>query len=164
MAFNDIKIHTTGGLGVVPTVVWQTEANATAILAGEPVKLKSAGSPYVIPLADNEPTTSTTQVIGVAAKASTHTASADGTCEVYVCSPEMIWEAKATTSANADTTSELNALVGDRVLFDLISSTYTVDENAGDGATNGIQIVGGDADRAVIYFKFRPFAGEAAIA
>ena len=164
MAFNDVKIYTVGALGVVPTTRWQTEANATAILAGEPVKLKVAGSPYVLPLADNEPTTSTTQVIGIAASNSTQTATADGYVEVYTCAPEITWACKATTPANIDTLSELNALIGDRVLFDFGSSTYTVDENAGDAAINGIQIVGGDYVRGVIYFKFRPFAGEGAIA
>lgn len=165
MARNDVKIHDTGGFNVVPSRVYQTEAGATAILAGEPVKLKSAGSPYVIPLADNEPVIgTTTQVIGIAAGDSTHTASADGTVAVYRAVTGVVYKAKATTAANVDTASELNALVGDRVLFDLISSTYTVDENAGDTATSGIQIVGGNADTQEIYFEIRPAAAEGPVA
>lgn len=145
---------------------WQSEAAATDILAGEPVKLKSAGSPYVIPLADNEPVIgTTTQMIGIAKSNSTHTAAADGSLEVYMLDEGDIELAcKATTAANFDTQSEVNALVGDRVLFDLISSEYTVDENAGDGATSGIQIVGGNPDTAEVYVKVRPGALEGPVA
>jgi hypothetical protein len=103
-------------------------------------------------------------VIGIAASDSTQTASADGTISVYVPDGEAIWEAAPTTAANADTQAEINALVGDRVLFDLVSTVYTVDENAGDTATSGIQIVGGDAERGKIYFKIRPAALEGPVA
>lgn len=165
MAKNNVRIHKVEGLNVLPTTVWQTEAAATAIKAGEPVKLKSAGSPYVIPLADNEPVIgTTTQVVGIAASDSTQTSAADGTVEVYLPSDQVVWECAATTAANFDTKSEVDALVGDRVLFDLISGVYTVDENAGDAASSGLQIVGGDPDRATVYFKLRPAATEGPVA
>lgn len=152
MATNDIRIREVAGGSQVPTMVWQTEANTTAIAAGEPVKLKVAGSPYAIPLADGDLVNTSTAFLGIAAKASTHTASADGTVEVYLPLPGVVYEAKAKTSTTADTQSEINALCGDRVVFDLTSSTYTVDAAAGDNANNGLYIVGGDPDRAVIYF------------
>lgn len=165
MAKGDIFIYDTGGLNVVPTKKMQTEANATAIKAGEPVKLKSAGSPYVIPLATGEPVIgTTTQVMGVAAEDSVHTATADGYMDVYIPVPGVVYAAKATTEANVDTQSEIDALVNDRVALDLADSTYTVDENQGDGATLGLQIVGGDADRGLIYFTIRPAASEGPIA
>src|SRR3990167_5044499 len=157
MAKGNVRIKDNGGHNVVPTWSWQTEAAATDIKAGEPVKLKSAGSPYVIPLADNEPVIgTTTQVIGIAASDSTHDASDDGTIEVYLPLAGVVYACKATTAANVDTASELNALVADRVLFDLISTAYTVDENAGDTATSGLQIVGGDHLTQEIYFTLRP--------
>lgn len=165
MAKNDFRIHSTGGLSAVLTKKMQTEANATAILAGEPVILKIAGSPYVIPAADGDPVIgTTTQVMGIAASNSDHTASADGTVEVYLPSAEVIWEGKAKTSSTVDTQSELDALRNDRVVWDLTSSTYTIDAAAGDGAAKGIQIVGGDPDRSVVYFIIRPGASEAPIA
>ncbi|MEI9966178.1 MAG: hypothetical protein WDN67_00660 [Candidatus Moraniibacteriota bacterium] len=84
MAKGNIKVHKAAGYLNLPTEKWQTEANATAILAGEPVKLKAAGSPYAIPLADGEPVIgTTTQVLGIAATDSTHTASVDGFIMVY---------------------------------------------------------------------------------
>lgn len=48
MAKGNIRVHS----GTAAVKVWQTEAAATAIYAGEPVKLKVTGSQYVIPLAD----------------------------------------------------------------------------------------------------------------
>lgn len=165
MAKNDITIIDQAGHNVVPTRRWQTEAAATAILAGEPVKLKASGSPYVIPLADGEPViATTTAVIGIAASASTHTASADGYVDVYIPLPGVIYKAKAKTASTADTQSEINALCGDNVVLDLTSSTYTVDAAAGDGATKGVRIVGGDPNGSYIYFEFRPAAIEGAVA
>lgn len=165
MAKGDVRIIDNGGHNVVPTWTWQTEANATDIKAGEPVKLKSAGSPYVIPLANGEPIIgTTTQVIGIAASDSDHTASADGSVEVYLPLAGVVYACAATTAANVDTASELNALVGDRVAFDFSASTYTVDENQGDGATLGLQLVGGDADLQEMHFTLRPAAVEGPVA
>lgn len=152
MALDNVQIYDPAGHNTVPTWRWQVEANTT-VLRGEPVKLKAAGSPYVIVLADNEPVIgTTTDVIGIAATTSTATASADGYVDVYMPLQGLIYEASPTTIANVDTQTELNALVGDRVLFDLVSTVFTVDENAGNGATNGLLIVGGDISKGKIYF------------
>jgi hypothetical protein len=160
MAKLDVRIHDTAGYNVIPTATWQVDSNTT-ILAGEPVKLSAAGSPFVIRLADNEPAIgTTTQVIGITASDATATTAAAGTVEVYLPLPGVVYKAKATTGTNIDTQAELNALVGDRVLFDLVSSTFTVDENAGDAAGNGIQIVGGDIKNTEIYFTIRPASTE----
>lgn len=164
MAKADIKLHDSGGLNI-PVKTYQTEAGATAINAGEPVKLKAAGSPYVIPLADGDPVIgTTTQVMGVAKSAGTHTASADGTIDVYVPVPWALWKAKAKTAASVDTQSEIDLLENDRKVLDLTSSSYTVDEAAADGATSGIQIKGGNPTTKELYFSFRPGATEGPIA
>lgn len=155
MSRSDIKIVRTAG-GNVPTYKWQTEAGATDILAGEPVKLKAAGSPYVIPLADGDNTIGTdTSIVGIAASDSDHTASADGSIMVYVPLPGVVYEAKAKTSTTADTQAEIDAMVGDRKVFDLTSGVYTVDAAAADAAANGIIIVGGDPERATLEFIIR---------
>lgn len=155
MSRGDIKFQDKPYM-TVPAVRWQTEAAATAIYAGEPVKLKAAGSPYVIPVADGEPVIgTTTAVIGIAATDSTHTASADGFVMVYLPLPGIVYRARAKTTSTVDTQAEINALCGDRVVFDLTSSVYTVDAAAGDGATNGIYIVGGNPDTYEVYFTMR---------
>lgn len=159
MAKGDIQIVDTGGLNCVPTVKWQTEAGATDIKAGEFVKLKSAGSPYVIPWADADITPGTDTIfVGLAASDSTHTASADGSINVYIPYPWLTYEAKAKTAASVDTQSEIDALCGDRKIIDLTSSTYTVDEAAADSANNALLIVGGDPLRRTLRFMVRPWA------
>ena len=151
----DIKIARTAG-GNVPTYRWQTEAGATAISAGHPVKLKAAGSPYVIPLADGDSTIGTdTSMVGIAASDSTHTASADGVIDVYVPLPGLVYNAKAKTASTADTEAEILALCGDRKVFDLTDGVYTVDAAAADAAANSIVVVGGNPEDASIDFIIR---------
>lgn len=151
----DIKIVRTAG-GNVPTYRWQTDAGDTAIEAGDPVKLKAAGSPYVIGLADGDNTIGTdTSIVGIAASDSTHTASADGVVDVYIPLPGIVYEAKAKTSTTADTQAEIDALCGDRKVLDLTDGTYTVDAAAADAAANGIIVVGGDPERATLEFIIR---------
>jgi hypothetical protein len=161
----DITIVGTGGLNVVPTTKCLTEAGATAIYAGEPVKLKSAGSQYVIPLADAEPVIgTTTQFIGIAAQDSGHTATANGYMDVYMYNPAVVYAVKAKSATAADTQAEIDALLGNSILIDLTSSTYTIDTAAGNAATSGLQVVGGDPELGLIYFKVRQAAAQGAIA
>ena len=155
MAKFDISVHE-NPYGAAPTMVWQTEAGATDILAGEPVKLKAAGSPYVIPLADGDLTIGTdTAMVGIAAADSTHTASADGTVEVIMPRSAMVYKMAADTAANVDTEAEIKALQGDRVVMLLGSGTYTLDEDAGDGVNNAFYIVGGNPSTGELYFTIR---------
>ena len=131
--------------GAGPAVKWQTEANSTAILAGEPVKLKSAGSPYGIICADADLTIGTDTVfLGIAATDSTHTASVDGFVNVYMVTPTTVLRAKAKTSSTVDTQAEIDALCGDRVVLDATSSVWTIDAAAGDNSANAFYILGGD--------------------
>lgn len=149
----------------VPTVQWQTEAAATAIAAGEPVKLKALGSPYVIPVATTEPIIgTTTPIIGIAKSAGTHTASADGVIDVYMPLPGIIYRCKANSTTAFDTQSEINALCGDHVVFTLSAGVYTISQSAGDGNTKGLIIVGGNPNTQEVYFMIRPAAVEGVIA
>lgn len=161
----DIRIVDNGGNQVVNTEVWQTEANATDIYAGEPVRLKLAGSPYVIPLADGEPTLGTTvATIGLAASDSTHTASADGEVEVFVAQPGVTYAIKAKDSSNIDTEAKIKALVGNTIGIDLTSNTYTIDTTDSSAATGGLIIVGGNVNNQEIYFRLRNAAMDGPIA
>lgn len=165
MSRYDITVKDMGGLNVLPTRVCQTEAAATAIYAGEPVIIKSAGSPYVIPMADATPVIGTTvEMVGIAKSDGTHTASADGTVEVYVPTPSVVFAIKAKSAAAVDTAAEVKALEGDCLLFDLTSSVYTIDTAAGHAATGGLQVVGGDHNKGLVYFRVRPSALQGIIA
>jgi hypothetical protein len=152
----DIKIVDVAGLSNVPTLRFQTEANTTVMLTGEPVKFKANGSPYVIPLADADLVIGTgVAMVGICASDSTQTAAADGYVDVYLPLPGIVYEAKAKTGTTADTQAEINALCGDRVIFDLTSSAYTVDAAAGDALTSPLTIVGGDPVKKTLKFIIR---------
>lgn len=156
MATASITIKDRGGHNVVPTWTFQTEAAATAIAAGEFVKWKSNGSPYVIPLADADGVIGTmVGIVGLAASAGTHTASADGKIDVYLPLPGVIYEIKAKTSTLADTQAEIDALVGDRVIIDVTGSVWTLDSAAGEAQASPFVIVGGDPERASFYVALR---------
>ena len=155
MALGNVKIVDSAGRSALPTWKWQTEAGATAILAGEPVKMKVTGAagPYVIPLADAEPVAGTTSsFVGIAATSSTHTASADGSIEVYIPLPGLVYECAAKTAANADTQAEIDALCGKMVPFDLTAGVYTVDAADSTGLTKGLTIIGGNPLNSTLKF------------
>lgn len=165
MAKLDITIVDNAGNQVVPTQVWQTEADSTAINAGEFVKLKTAGSPYVIPLADGEPTIgTTTAIVGLAASDSTHTSDADGTVEVFMILPGVVYAIDAKSAAAADTKSEIDVLCGNTVGIDLTSGKYSIDTTDSSVATKGFMIVGGDPAKSKLYVQLRLAAMDGVIA
>ena len=159
MAKRNVQIVDPAGANTVPTWRYRTEAAATAIYVGEPVKLKAAASGYVIPLADAEPVIgTTTAVVGIAASDSTQTATADGVLDVYIPRPGMVYRAKAKSAAGIDTDAELLAKLNDRVLFDLTSGVYTIDQAAADDAANGVTIIGGNIVTGTLDFIIRASA------
>lgn len=152
-----VKSHPYNSL---PTITYQTDAGDGVMEQGMLLKFKSNGSPYATPLVDGDHTIGTdTAIIGLVASDATHTATADGTVEVYLPLPGIVYSGYATTEANADTQAEIDALCGDRVTIDVSATTsagnWTVDENAGEGQTNAFQIVGGDPNEATIDFIIR---------
>lgn len=156
MSKNDITIKDVSGHNVLPTIRCQTEAGATAINQGEPVKFKALGSQFVIPLADADGVIGTmTPIVGIAATDSTHTASANGVVDVYIPLPGVIYEIKAKSAASADTQSEINALVNDRAIIDLTSGVYTLDATGTDVATAPFLIVGGNPEKSTLYVMIR---------
>ncbi len=158
MAVNDVKIRKWGN-GAVEQ--WQvqdrTSSGASAtIKAGEPVKMAADGSPYVILLASGDPEVGTDIFVGIAMGESTETATADGVVEVFMPGSTSELACAATTSTNFDAQSEIDALVGDCVAFDLTTGTFTVDENEGnDDNVHGLRIVGGDPDKAEVWFRVK---------
>jgi hypothetical protein len=156
MALNDVRVREwgSGSIRQIPT-----EAAATDILVGEPVKMKADGSPYAIPLATGDPEIGTDQFLGIAMSASSHTATADGVVSVFQPGTDSVLECKATTVANVDTKAEIDALINDTVTFDLTGSTYTIDEDEGnDDNVHGLRIIGGNASTQVLYVKVKPKA------
>ncbi len=126
---------------------------AATIDRGTPTKEGSSGAVAI--MADGNGTTSE-RFSGVAKSVSTDTAAADGRVEVYLPVPGLVYKGSPKVAGAADTQAEIDALGGKRVVFDLTSSDWTVDSGASDGATNGLVIIGGDANDDVLYFVISP--------
>lgn len=137
MALGDITILKEGAFGGVGSRKFVVGTSATTIKAGEPVA-KALGGFVVTPMATNSPQVGTHYIVGIAATTSTNTASAEGTVEVWPDVPGMVYLIAPNVAASFDTQSEYDALVGDRVLIDLTSSSYTI--LATDAAGNGCVI------------------------
>lgn len=126
---------------------------ATTILAGEPTKFNTAGAVSI--MADGDGTTSQ-RFTGIAKSDSTDTAAAAGVVQVWLPFPGLIYSCAAKTASTADTAAEIDALFGKRVVFDLTSTTWSIDAAAADGATNGIVIVGGEYQTSTLWFVVSP--------
>ena len=134
MALGDITILDQSTMAGIGAREYQVAASATTIKAGEPVA-KALGAAVVTPAATNTPVVATDFYAGIAATTSTNTAGAAGKVWVNPLVPGVTYLIKPTVAATWDTQAEYDLLVGDRVLIDLTSSSYTL--LATDGATSG---------------------------
>ena len=160
MSVNDFRIKDCGGLSAVPTYEWLRDdrdtSSDTVVAAGEPLKKATTAGQFVIKWVDADAVIATTQpTIGVAAQASTETATADGAVNVYMPLPGVIYEIRALTVSLADTQSEIDALRGEADIIDLTSSRYTLDTAAGDLSTRALLIVGGDPTISALHVMMR---------
>lgn len=152
MAKGDVKIIDTGGRTSVPTKTFavqdRTSSSDTIIYAGDPVKLSAESGNYVIHLATGDPEIATDMVVGIAASNSTETSAADGTVEVYLALPGLIYRCAATTPDNLAA-----GILYDTVTFDFTTPTYTVDENEGsDENVHGLRIMDYDTTLGTVDF------------
>jgi len=132
-----IRVLDAGAFGQTGAKKCLVAAGATAILAGQPV-VRALGAATVTAAADGTPVVGTDYLEGIATTDSTQTASAAGVVYVMPLVPGVIYAGQPKTAATWDTQAEYDALVGDRVVFDLTSGDYTID--ATDGATNGLVV------------------------
>lgn len=159
MSKADVTIVDVGGGNVTPSRVFRTEAGGTAINFGEPVKIGGTGNNYVVPLDDADPVAGTDRMIGIAQEDSDHTASADGTMQVYMVHPNVtVMRCKALDPTAIDTDAELLGILNDSKLFDLTSGVYTIDQGAADATANGVLIVGGDIANGTLDFVLKESA------
>lgn len=147
MARGNIKLKT--AMDPSLTKKWLLPAGvAGSIKAGEPTKAvdAAAASPYLGTAAimvDGDGSTSQ-RFLGIAKSDSTDTVAAAGECYIWLPLPGIIYSAKAKTSSTADTQAEVDALSGKRVVFDLTTSTWSIDAAAADAVANSVIIIGGD--------------------
>ncbi len=154
MALGNIQIYDEGAFGYPGDESYVVAASATLIYPGEPVT-KALGAAAVTPMATNKPVVATDFLAGIASSTSTNTASADGIVKVTKFQNGMSFLVAPNSTTAFDTQAEYDALVGDRVLMDLTTGTYTL--LATDGATNGCVIMPLDIAKypGKVRFSFR---------
>lgn len=138
---------------------FRVAASATRGYAGEPINFEGtftsgvASVNTVVVLTDAKPVIGTDNFVGVAAE--NMKVNSSGTVvahELSVTVPIPYTtriRGKAKTAANVDTDTELLGIMWDYVLFDLTSSTYTIDDTAA-ANTSGLRIEGGIISKGLL--------------
>lgn len=135
----DIEYLSEGAFGVPGSLPYQVVLGTTASISpGEPVVSSGLGGQYVALAATNAPVVGTDFVIGIATSASTETTAVDGKVQVMKFVPGVVYLGKPFNTALWDTQAEYDALVGNRVLWDLTASAFKI--LAADGATSGLVV------------------------
>lgn len=135
----NIQLFTSGSFGYAGDDEYAVASGTTSsVVAGTPV-LKALGGAAVSAATTNMPVVATDFFAGIAASTSTETSGAAGTVKVTKLVPGQTWLIAPKVAATWDTQAEYDALVGDRVLLDLTSSTWTI--LATDGATSGCVVM-----------------------
>lgn len=129
-----------------------------SIVSGTPNKTTdaAAASPYLgtaAPMVDGDGSTAQ-RFVGIAKSDSTETAAVAGSVEIWLPLAGLIYACKAKTASTADTQAEVDALSGKRVVFDLTSSTWTIDAAATDAVANCVVIIGGDYRTNTLNFVY----------
>lgn len=145
--------------GPVATMKWLVAAGAVAtIQPGTPTKFSSAGD--VIPMVDTDGTTSQ-RFTGIAKSVSTDTASAAGIVYTFIPLPGILYAAGAKSATAANTQAKIDALKGQRSIFDVtgtvgpgLTGQWTIDTAAGDGSNNCVVIIGGEYQTNTLYFMY----------
>lgn len=154
---NIIILNETDPRFAIPGVLVAAGGVAT-IQAGTPTKGADATAASwtgaVVPMVDADGTTSQ-RFTGIAKNTSTDTASVAGVVTIWLPLPGYVYACKAKTASTADTAAEVQALFGKRVIFDLTSSLWSIDNAAADAAANMVTIVGGDFQTSTLYFVYK---------
>lgn len=145
--------------GPIETMKWLVAAGGVATInPGTPTKFSSAGA--VIPMVDADGTTSQ-RFAGIAKTTSTDTAAAAGEVYTFIPLPGITYQAQAKTASLANTQALIDALRGQRSIFDLtgtvgpgLTGKWTIDTAAGDGSNNCLTIIGGMYQTSTIYFIY----------
>jgi len=165
MAENDVK--QVKGRG--PVLTWAVDDRTTsgvgrAIAPGEPVEIEWNDNNYAT--FSGESVTSRAEFciinsdryLGVCAKTSTETSSADGTVDVYLNLPDTVTRAKAYPTTTADTASDIADLINDSVHMyrtrgiTAIGNFYIYPSSADNPNLYGCLIVDGDPTRTTLDF------------
>lgn len=132
---------------------------SASIASGTPSKCVTADGSVagvVAAMVDGDGLVTGERFTGICKRTSTETASANGVVGTWAPVPGILYRGYAKSAAAADTQSEINALMGKKVLFDLTSSDWTVDTAATDALVNCVVISGGNPRTSEITFVYSP--------
>lgn len=138
------------GLGQTWETQWVVAGSGTATIgAGSPTKLSAydtAGVGAIIPMVDGDgllgSASSRCIFTGIAKDVSTDVAAA-GICNVWVPVPGLLYRGFCKSATAMNTQAKINILMGQRVVFDLTGTTWTIDSATADALVNCVVIVGG---------------------
>ena len=139
-------IHREGSFGVPGSRRHAVAAGAAASIKAGELVLKSLGDASVVVwTASNtaKPVAATDYIAGISASTSTDTAAAVGYVDIIPNVPGLVFLGNPKVAGTWDTQAEYDALVNERVTFQLDTTTFSVDENAS-GTTYGLVIVPSD--------------------
>lgn len=161
MAENRFGIQIDKGLMNSWEMTWVVASGAVGtIAAGTPAKKvdidAATATGSVIPCIDGDGDLAATErsFAGIAKATSTETAAAAGIVELWAPVPGLLYRSKAKTASAADTQTEINVLVGKRVVLDLTSGNWTIDTAAADALVNCVVICGGIPSTSEILFVY----------
>ena len=161
MSVNDITMFEPGQFGTIGSKKYYVAAGATAINFGEPVVLSAMGAGATASaMATSKPVVLTDYVVGIAASASTQTATVGGVVDVFPLVRGAMYKIAPNVAATFGLASTpvqatYTALVGSRVTMDLTGGKYTL--NSTDGPTYGCIVEYQDVKQAngKVLFSFR---------
>lgn len=147
----DVAIVSSGGKNNLPVRTFLTQANA-GLKEGDVVKIGGTGNNFAIKITNGNPEVGTDRVIGVVKEASTDTAAAAGTVEVYVIDNRTVLRANASNAANL-----ANGILNDSVTFDVSGGgVITLDEDEGDDPdVHGCIILGFNEQEGTVDFVIK---------
>lgn len=132
---------------------------AATIQRGTPTKCVTADGSVagaVIPMVDGDGLVTAERFTGLAKDNSTDTAAVAGIVNLWAPVPGLLYRGSPKTATSCNTQAKLNALFGKKVLFDLTSTTWTVDTAATDALVNCVVIVGGIPAADEVLFMYSP--------
>lgn len=132
-------------------MTWETQyvvasGGVGTIARGTPAKCVTADGSVagaVVPMVDTDGLVTAMRFVGIAKTTSTDTAAAAGIVDTYAPVPGLLYRGFPKSSGSVDTQSEINALMGKKVIFDLTTGDWTVDCAATDALVNCVVIQGG---------------------
>ncbi len=142
----------------IPNVLVASGAVST-IAAGTPTKGAdaAAASPWtgaVVPMVDGDGAIGQ-RFTGIAKSDSTDTVAAAGAVTLWLPLPGYVYACKAKDLTAVNTQTEVTALFGKSVVFDLTSSLWSIDTAAADALINCVVIVGGDFNTGLLSFVYK---------